>query len=120
MKETEFKTETILGLVPSKSNGYRISGNRLFKTSALSNYENAFFMQSKHYRNANIKGYFEIFLKVFYPNQRSDLDGMLKVVLDCLQKIKAFENDNKCTKIIAEKFLDKANPRIEFFIKPVF
>ena len=44
----------------------------------------------------------------------SDLDNHAKVVLDCLQKVGAIKNDNKCVKIVAEKFLDKVNPRIEF------
>jgi Holliday junction resolvase RusA-like endonuclease len=39
--------------------------------------------------------------------------------LDCLQKVKAISNDNKCIKIVANKFLDKLNPRIEFEIKKI-
>ena len=31
-----------------------------------------------------------------------------------LQRVKAIRNDNKCVKIVAEKFLDKEKPRIEF------
>jgi Holliday junction resolvase RusA-like endonuclease len=46
----------------------------------------------------------------------SDLDNHCKVVLDCLQKAGAIVNDNKCVKIVAEKFIDKVNPRIEFKI----
>jgi Holliday junction resolvase RusA-like endonuclease len=71
-------------------------------------------MQVGAYRNLNIKGYFEIHLRVFYPAMRQDLDNSLKVVLDCLQHTKTIENDNKCVKIVAEKFIDKENPRIEF------
>jgi Holliday junction resolvase RusA-like endonuclease len=56
---------------------------------------------------------------VFYPSQRADLDNSLKIILDCLQKCKAIVNDNKCTKIVANKFLDKKEPRIEFEIKEV-
>lgn len=86
----------------------------LIKTKALRTYEDNFFIQCNHYRNKNIDGYFEINLDVFYPSQRSDLDNSLKVVMDCLQKVKAIKNDNKCVKIVAQKFLDKLNPRIEF------
>lgn len=56
---------------------------------------------------------------MFYPSQRSDLDNSLKVVLDCLQRVKAIRNDNKCVKIVAEKFLDKEKPRIEFELRRV-
>ena len=110
--------QTIYGNTPSKSNCYKIitlSGHgSLAKTNTLKQYENDFYIQCNHYRNKGIKGYFEFYIDVFYPSQRSDLDNSLKIVLDCLQKVKAIENDNKCVKIVASKYLDKANPRIEF------
>jgi Holliday junction resolvase RusA-like endonuclease len=45
-----------------------------------------------------------------------DLDNALKCLLDCLQYAKAIKNDNKCVRIVAEKFIDKLNPRVEFKI----
>ena len=115
--------QTIFGVVPSKSNSYKIikfGGHAsLGKTPALTKYENSFFIQCHQYRNANIAGYFELHLRVFYPSERADLDNSLKIILDCLQKVKAIRNDNKCVKIIAEKYLDKERPRIEFFINEI-
>lgn len=112
--------QTILGNPPSKSNCYKIitlgGHGSLAKTPALKKYENDFYIQCNQYRNKNIEGYFEFHIDVFYPSQRSDLDNSLKCVLDCLQKVKAIKNDNKCIKIVAQKFLDKANPRVEFKI----
>lgn len=114
--------EVIIGNVPSKSNCYKIvsfGGHAsLAKTSAMKSYENSFFIQCKS-RNAMVSGYFELHLQVFYPTQKSDLDNSLKVILDCLQKSNTIVNDNKCVKIVAEKYLDKANPRIEFEIKEI-
>lgn len=114
--------QIILGNAPSKSNCYQIIklGERysLGKTSVLRKYEAAFFLQCNRYRNANITGFFEFHMDVYYPSNRSDLDNSLKVVLDCLQKVNAIPNDNKCTRIVANKFIDKNNPRIEFEIKP--
>lgn len=115
--------QTIYGNCPSKSNSYKIiylkGKPALSKTTALQEYENKFYIQCNQYRNANITGYFELYLKVYYPSERPDLDNSLKIILDCLQKIKAIKNDNKCVKIIAEKFLDKNNPRIEFQITKI-
>lgn len=112
--------QVIKGNCPSKSNCYKIirkgKNTSLAKKEILEKYENSFYIQCDKYRNKNISGYFELYLKVFYPSQRSDLDNSLKVVLDCLQKAKAISNDNKCVKIVAEKFLDKKDPRIEFSI----
>ena len=117
------KRQTILGNCPSKSNCYKIvvikRHGSLAKTEALKQYEDKFYIQCNHYRNANITGYFQLQINVFYPSERSDLDNSLKIVLDCLQKCKAIKNDNKCVKIVAEKFLDKDNPRIEFEISKV-
>lgn len=89
------------------------------KTDALKKYEDNFYIQCNKYRGKNICGYFELEIDVYYPSQRSDLDNCLKCTLDCLEKAKAIENDNKCVKILARKFLDKANPRIEFTITEV-
>ena len=115
--------QTILGNVPSKSNSYKIININgyasLAKTKALKEYEDKFYIQCDKYRNADISGYFELYLKVYYPSERSDLDNSLKIILDCLQKVKAIRNDNKCVKIVAEKFLDKERPRIEFFINKI-
>lgn len=115
--------QIIYGSCPSKSNSYRIitiNGHAsLSKTKALREYEDRFFIQCDKYRNAQIGGYFELYVKVFYPSQRSDLDNGLKIILDCLQRVSAIKNDNRCVKIVAEKYLDKTNPRIEFTLKEV-
>lgn len=121
---------TILGAVPSKSNCYQIitlpnkktggTYSSLGKTKSLKVYEDAFYMQLPGtLRNANITGRFEFVMDVYYPSDRSDLDNSLKVVLDCLQKARAIDNDRKCVKIVTQKFIDKVNPRVEFQIKEV-
>lgn len=121
--DDSFPRQVIYGNPPSKSNCYRIitlgGHGSLAKTPALKKYENDFFIQCNYYRDKNIDGYFEFEIDVFYPSQRADLDNVLKCCLDCLQKVKAIKNDNKCVKITANKFLDKNNPRIEFVIKQI-
>lgn len=125
------KKQVILGQVPSKSNCYKIITFRskdpnksphssLGKTKVLQDYEKSFFLQCNKYRNANIDVPFVFEVFVFYPNNRSDLDNSLKIVLDCLQKNGSIKNDNLCTRIVADKFIDKLNPRIEFKITPVY
>jgi Holliday junction resolvase RusA-like endonuclease len=44
---------------------------------------------------------------------------MFKVFLDCLQKVEAIDNDRYCMKIVARKFVDKENPRLEFKITKI-
>ncbi|MEG1693462.1 MAG: RusA family crossover junction endodeoxyribonuclease [Bacteroidales bacterium] len=109
----------IQGNVPSKSNSYKVIPKGLIKSNALKRYEESFFWQSGAIRDQNIDTPFEIELDVFYPSKRSDLDGCLKVVLDCLQHTKTITNDNNCCKIIARKFIDKQAPRIKIKITPI-
>lgn len=114
---------TIKGNVPSKSNCYKIINiaghSSLGKSKALKQYEDSFFMQCGHYRNLNISSYFEFHARVYYPSMRSDIDNSLKILLDCLQRTKTIKNDNLCVKVVAEKFIDKENPRVEFEIVTV-
>lgn len=116
----DYGWQTISGNCPSKSNCYRIvtlnGHGSLAKTKALKDYETTFFMQCGKYRNLNIDNLFEYHCKVYYPSMRTDLDNHCKIVLDAMQKAKVITNDNKCVKIVAEKFIDKENPRIEFKI----
>ena len=110
----------IKGVPVSKSNSYRIitinGHGSLTKTTAMKKYEEAFLWQVGAIRDLMINGLFEFHIDVYFPSKRSDLDGCLKAVMDCLQKSKTITNDNNCCLIHARKFIDKENPRIEFKI----
>lgn len=107
----------IRGVAPAKSNSYRIARNRLFKTKEMQAFEQSFYQQ------CTIKDKFieehAIHLAVYYDNKRSDLDGVMKGILDCLQKTFTIKNDNKTVIIVAQKLIDKSDPRIEIEIKPL-
>ena len=122
MKDYNGEWITITGTTPSKSNCYRIItiGGRstLGKTAALEAFEKSFYWQCP-VRNLEISKQFEFHARVFYPSMRSDIDNSLKVLLDCLQHTKTIRNDNLCVKVVAEKFIDKSNPRVEFKIVTV-
>lgn len=115
----EYKAR-IKGTPVSKSNSYRIikKGDHyeLGKTDAMRRYEEAFMWQVGSIRGANISCMFEFYIDVYYPSKRSDLDGCLKGVLDCLQQAKVITNDNNCCLIHARKFIDKEDPRVELRI----
>lgn len=117
---TEYPWQTILGQVPSKSNSYQIirkAGHAdLKKSPAAKQYEDSFYLQVGSYKNLMVQGFFELHIRVYFKTKAHDLDNSLKIVLDCLQICKAIKNDNNCTRIVADKFIDKNNPRIEFRI----
>lgn len=113
---------TILGQVPSKSNGYKIGNNRLYKSRELKDYEHFFHLKMLAYRfmfKDSIKEKFSIEIHVYFQSNRSDLDNAAKIILDCLQTSGVIENDRLCHRLLMYKFVDKENPRIDFEIKPI-
>ena len=88
----------------------------LAKTDALIKYEKDVYLQCGAYRNKKIKGFFELYIDVYFSSNRPDLDNALKSTLDCLQMCKAITNDRNCVKIVANKFIDRIRPRLEFTI----
>jgi Holliday junction resolvase RusA-like endonuclease len=125
------RMQIIFGVVPSKSNCYRIITFKskdkekqhasLAKTAELKQYEKNFILQCNKYRHRKIDQEFKIEIDVYYPSRRADLDNSLKVVLDCLQheNVNAITNDNKCIEILAKRKLDAKNPRIEFTLSVI-
>lgn len=120
--EKSYPKVTIYGDVVSKSNQYRIikiGGHAsLKKSDAVKAFEQKFYLQNP-LRNANIGGFFEIYLDAYFSSNRKDLDGAFKLVLDTLQANKTIKNDRNCVKIVANKYIDKNNPRIEFTLVEV-
>jgi Holliday junction resolvase RusA-like endonuclease len=110
---------TIKGQVPSKSNGYRIGGNRLYKTVALKSYEVSFEWQIRKHKGETISVPFQIWIEVYFHSNRSDLDNASKVILDCLQTCGVIKNDRLCSFLVMRKHIDKDNPRIEFRIEAI-
>jgi Holliday junction resolvase RusA-like endonuclease len=119
--------QVIYSQPPSKANQYKIitvvtNGKKhgsLSKTDAMHKYEHDFYLQCGAYRNKNISGFFELYVDVYFHSNQPDLDNSLKVILDCLQGCKAIKNDRNCVKIVANKFVDRNTPRIEFTIVEV-
>ena len=113
-------TGKVLGTPVSKSNAYRIITKKghasLTKTKAMQAYEETFLWQVGGIRDANVSVPFEFYIDVYFPSKRSDLDGAMKGILDCLQKAKVIKNDNNLCLLHARKFIDKENPRVEFKI----
>lgn len=115
--------QVIYAQPPSKSNQYRIvtikGHGSLAKTKAMKEFEEKFYLQCGAYRNRNISGFFELYADVYFQSNLPDLDNSLKGLLDCLQTCNAIKNDRNCVKIVANKYIDKKNPRIEFTIVEV-
>lgn len=84
----------------------------------MSAYEEAFKWQFPKQKEV-IDTEHAVHLVVYYDNKRSDLDGSFKAILDCLQKAAAIRNDNKTVVILAEKLIDKNDPRVEIEVRAI-
>lgn len=117
-----YDKQIIYGSIPSKSNSYKIvtlgGHGALAKQKILKEYECNFYKQCS-LRDEKIAGFFKIDVDVYFANNRKDLDGSFKILLDCLQSCKAILNDRQCMEIHARKLIDKKNPRVEFLIEEV-
>jgi Holliday junction resolvase RusA-like endonuclease len=105
----------VKGQVPSKSNGYKIGGNRLYKSKELKAYEESFAWQVTK-PDKSIEGKFGVELVVYFQSNRSDLDNAAKIVLDCLQANCIVKNDRNCYILTMIKNIDKENPRVLIYI----
>lgn len=114
-----FPIETIYGQIIGKANNYQIDPRhyaRIIKSDKVRAYEREFIRQCTIYKGKQINCPFELVVAVYYRHHNFDLDNSLKTLLDCLQYVGAITNDNLCTRIIADKMLDPATPRVEFSI----
>lgn len=119
--------QVIMGIIPSKTNrkGIRVIPATatkkaiaiVYKPTAQKEYEASFANQCNKYRNANISQDFEIEADVYFSRRNADLDNAFKCILDCLQEVDAITNDNLCVRIVANKYIDASNPRVEFTLK---
>ena len=113
--------ETIYGQIVAKANNYQAApdghgGRRIIKSDRTRAYERSFTRQCRKYAGRMINTRFELIVAVYYQAPCYDLDNSLKTLLDCLQYVKAITDDNLCARIVADKLVDKYNPRVEFSI----
>lgn len=65
-----------------------------------------------------IAGDIAIEIKAYRPRKIGDLDNLQKIIFDSL-KGSAFFDDKQIVRIVAERFDDKSNPRVEIEISKV-
>ena len=111
---------TILGSIPSKSNGYKVGKKNFYKDPKLVAYENSFAYQLLQYpKQKCIEKDFSIEVDVYYESRRADLDNCFKILFDSLQKNGLIDNDRYCQRIVANRHIDKLNPRVEFLLTEI-
>lgn len=65
-----------------------------------------------------LDGELTVTVNIFRPRRAGDLDNSLKSLLDSLRGV-AWHDDSQVKRIEAERFEDKADPRVEITVEPV-
>ncbi len=120
----ERKRETITGQIIAKANHYKIvpdahEGKRLILDDAYKHYAQNFYKQCVIYRDRQINRPFRLYADVYQRSMAYDLDNSLKSLLDLLQDVRAITDDNRCVGIVANKHIDRQNPRVTFEIEEI-
>lgn len=64
-----------------------------------------------------LSGNVAVTMKVYRPARRMDLDNAAKILLDSLIGI-AYNDDSQIVRLVAERYDDKHNPRVEVEVVP--
>jgi len=105
---------------------YPVSANRYWRnyngvtvvSEEAQNYKAGVKWQALHQRMTPFAGPVAVYLHVYRPQKRGDLDNTQKVLLDALCGI-AYGDDDQVVEIHAYRHDDKANPRVEVEVRKV-
>lgn len=111
----EFLMRLTLPYPPSVNTYWRQVNNRIYTTHEAKKYKQTVAKQCTIEGHVPLDGSVAVDIKVFRPAKRGDLDNTLKVSLDSLKGF-CFHDDKQIVKIVAERYDDKDNPRIEIEI----
>lgn len=108
------------GTPPSKSNAYKISHKRMYKSQACRDWEK---LSAECARKAPglpyepLSNKIGIRIQVYFKDaRRRDLDGILKAALDSWNGV-VYQDDSQVEELQLKKFIDADDPRIEVEIE---
>ena len=104
----------ISGIVPSKSNTYRMGRGNFYKSEVVSDYESNFRWQTMRVPKNQFDKKANLFVTydLYVGNMGQDSDNIEKTINDCLQKCEIIPNDNKIIVHHTIKSRDIKNPRV--------
>ena len=111
-------TTLILPYPPTVNHIYRRARGHLSLTPEALAFRHAVRMIAQVQGVEPMSGPVAVFLDVYRPRRRGDLDNLLKAVLDALQGA-AYHDDQQVTEIHANRYDDKRSPRVEVHVVPM-
>lgn len=97
---------------PSANRYWRNFRGRMVISPEAKGYKTAVQLIAKRAGVRLLTGEVALILRVYRPRKAGDLSNRIKVLEDALQGV-AFHDDSQVVAIEAERFDDKANPRVE-------
>lgn len=111
-------TSLVLPYPPMVNHIYRRARGHLSLTPEALAFRHAVRMIAQVQGVQPISGPVAVFLDVYRPRKRGDLDNLLKAVLDALNGV-AYGDDEQVTRIEANRYDDKRAPRVEVHVVPM-
>jgi crossover junction endodeoxyribonuclease RusA len=111
-------TTLILPYPPTVNHIYRRARGHLSLTPEALAFRHAVRLIAQAQGVQPISGPVAVFLDVYRPRRRGDLDNLLKAVLDACNGI-AYEDDDQVIRIEANRYDDKRSPRVEVHVVPM-
>ena len=102
----------VLPYPPTVNHMYRRARGHLALTPEALAFRHAVRMIAMAQAVTPIIGPVAVFLDVYRPRRRGDLDNLLKATLDALNGV-AYRDDNQVEQITAVRYDDKRAPRVE-------
>jgi crossover junction endodeoxyribonuclease RusA len=106
----------VLSYPPSVNRIWRVFGGRVIKSKEGRAYAAKAALEAKAQGAAPQAGSLEVWVDVYRPQRRGDLDNTLKAVFDCLNGV-AWEDDGQIIGIHAHRFDSKERPRVEVEVR---
>ena len=103
----------VLPYPPTVNHMYRRARGHLALTPEALAFRHAVRMIAIMQAVTPITGPVAVFLDVYRPRRRGDLDNILKATLDAIQNGVAYRDDDQVEQITAVRYDDKRAPRIE-------
>lgn len=107
-----------LPVPPSANRYWRLAKGRMIVSEEARKYKEDAAWLAKSAGAEMITGNVAVTLRVYRAVKRGDTDNFLKVTLDSLQGV-LYRNDNQIVRIVAERYDDKRNPRVEVEVMEV-
>ena len=111
-------TSLVLPYPPTVNHIYRRARGHLSLTPEALAFRHAVRLIAQVQRVQPMSGPVAVFLDVYRPRKRGDLDNLLKAVLDALNGV-AYGDDEQVVRIEANRYDDKRAPRVEVHVVPM-